>query len=368
MGDQIVGSRPNVDHLVVLLAMSHQTGRILRLDFCDFGLRIMDDRVLLLGNDKVIHTDGCTRRGGVGKTRVHQLVGENYRIFQADISITGIDQVRYFFLIERLVDHLEGKGRGQDFRQERTPYSGIHQVTFNRHRAILCDNVLFHSNFDPRLQFGLTRIIGPVHFLDIGKHTALALSVHLLTGHVVKPEHHVLGWNDDWLAAGRRQNVVGRHHQRPAFKLSFKGKRHVNGHLVAVEVRVVGRTYQRVQLNGLAFNKHRFERLNAETVQRRCAIQQHWMLANHLGKNVPHLGCLAFHHLLGGFYCRRKTARFQLSEDEWLEQFQGHLLWQAALMQPQRWSHHDHRTTRVVDPLPEQVLTETPLFPFDHVG
>jgi hypothetical protein len=49
----------------------------------------------------------------------------------------------------------------------------------------------------------------------------------------------------------------------------------------------------------------------------------------------------------------------QLAEDERLEQFQGHQLGQTALVQLEGWAHGDHRTTRVVDTLAQQVLAET---------
>jgi hypothetical protein len=42
----------------------------------------------------------------------------------------------------------------------------------------------------------------------------------------------------------------------------------VHGHLVAVEVRVERGTDERVELDGLALDELRFERLDAETVQR----------------------------------------------------------------------------------------------------
>ena len=37
-------------------------------------------------------------------------------------------------------------------------------------------------------------------------------------------------------------------------------------------------------------------------------------------------------------------------------------------MKLQRWSCHDHRTTRVIYTLTEQILTETTLLTFDHVS
>ena len=44
-------------------------------------------------------------------------------------------------------------------------------------------------------------------------------------------------------------------------------------HLIAVEVRVVRDAYQGMQLNGLALDQHRLERLDAESMQGRRAIE-----------------------------------------------------------------------------------------------
>ncbi len=37
-------------------------------------------------------------------------------------------------------------------------------------------------------------------------------------------------------------------------------------------------------------------------------------------------------------------------------------------MQPQRWANHDNGTARVINTLAQQVLAETSLLTFDHVG
>jgi hypothetical protein len=57
------------------------------------------------------------------------------------------------------------------------------------------------------------------------------------------------------------------------FQLRFDGERYVNGHLVAVEVSVKRCTDERVQLDRFAFDQHRLERLDAEAVQRRRAVE-----------------------------------------------------------------------------------------------
>jgi hypothetical protein len=69
-------------------------------------------------------------------------------------------------------------------------------------------------------------------------------------------------------------------------------KRYVHGHLVAVEVGVECRANQRMQLDGLALDQYRLERLNAEAMQGRSAVEQHRMFADHLFQDVPHFRVL----------------------------------------------------------------------------
>jgi hypothetical protein len=54
--------------------------------------------------------------------------------------------------------------------------------------------------------------------------------------------------------------------------------------------------------------------------------------------------------------------------DERLEQFERHLLRQAALVQLQFRTGHDDRTAGIVDALAEQVLAEPALLALEHVG
>ena len=128
-----------------------------------------------------------------------------------------------------------------------------------------------------------------MHFLYVCERHALAERIHAIAGHVVEAEYDVLRRHDDRLTGRWRQDVVRRHHERTRLELGFQRERHVHGHLVAVEVGVVRGTDQRVELDGLALDEGRLERLDAETMQGRCAVQQHRMLADDLGKDVPDL-------------------------------------------------------------------------------
>ena len=73
----------------------------------------------------------------------------------------------------------------------------------------------------------------------------------------------------------------------------------MDGHLVTVEVGVERRADERVQLDRLAFGEHRLERLDAEAVQRRRAVQEHRVLLDHFFEDVPDLGTLLLDQLLG---------------------------------------------------------------------
>src|ERR1700758_2987888 len=92
------------------------------------------------------------------------------------------------------------------------------------------------------------------------------------------------------------------------------------------------------------------------------------MLADHLVQDIPDLGPLLFDQLLGLLHGGGQALGVEPRVDERLEQLQRHLLRQAALMQAQLGTDHDHRTARIVDALAEQVLTEPALLALEHVG
>ncbi|SPU72294.1 Uncharacterised protein [Brucella suis] len=140
------------------------------------------------------------------------------------------------------------------------------------------------------------------------------------------------------------QDVVGRHHQHARFKLGFKRKRNVNSHLVAVEVGIERRADERMKLNGLAFDQGRFKRLDAETVQRRGTVQKNRMLADHFVKDIPDFRAFLFNQLLRLLDGGRIALGVKTRIDERLEQFERHLLRQAALVQLQFRAGHDDRT------------------------
>ena len=187
-------------------------------------------------------------------------------------------------------------------------------------------------------------------------------------GQVVQADDHVLRGQGHRTAVGRLQDVVRREHQHAGLGLSLDRQRQVHGHLVAVEVRVERGADERVQLDGLALDELRLERLDAEAVQRRRTVQQHWALADDLLEHVPHLRTRALHRALGGLDVLRVAEVDQALDDERLEQLQRHLLGQTTLVQLQLRADDDDRTARVVHALAEQVLAEPALLALEHVA
>ena len=142
----------------------------------------------------------------------------------------------------------------------------------------------------------------------------------------------------------------------------------MNRHLIPVEVGIKTLADERMKLDGIAFDEHRLEGLNAHAVQRRGPIQEHGVVADHLFEDVPHLSVLPLQHLFGALNRVGMAEFLKPPDDERLVEFQGDLLGQAALMQPQVRTDHDDRPGGVVDPLAEQVLAEPALLALDHVG
>ena len=139
-------------------------------------------------------------------------------------------------------------------------------------------------------------------------------------------------------------------------------------HLVAIKVRVERRTDERMQTDGAALDQHRLERLDAQAVQRRRAVEHDRVTLDDTGEHIPNLGLGALDHLLGGFDIGRRSVLHQLFHYKRLEQLKRHLFGQAALVNLQIRTDNDNRTAGVVDALAEQVLAEAALLALEHVG
>ena len=294
----VVGTRPDVDHFVIALTVGDQSRRILLLDLLYLGLRQIQNAGLLLGNHHVVDAERNARAGRVAKTHVHELVGENHSLLKANLPITGVDNAGDGLLVHGPVDQIERKPLGHDLGEQRASDSGLQGAAPLGIVTILSVQGFGNAHPDLGVQIHNLVLIGAVDFRDVTKEHAFTASIDALTGHVIQAKHHILGGHNDGIAVGRRQNVVGSHHQGASLQLSFQRQWDMHRHLVPVEVRVKRGTYQRVQLDGLALDQYWLKRLDTQAMQGRRPVQEHGMLADHLFQDVPDLRTLSFNQSL----------------------------------------------------------------------
>src|SRR6266404_8161235 len=106
----------------------------------------------------------------------------------------------------------------------------------------------------------------------------------------------------------------------------------MDGHLVAVEVRVVSRADERVDADGFAFDQLGFKRLDRQSMQSRRAIEQHRMTLSDFVENVPNFRRLALNHFFRAAHGVDITEILETTNNEWLEQNERHFLRQTALV------------------------------------
>ena len=139
-------------------------------------------------------------------------------------------------------------------------------------------------------------------------------------------------------------------------------------HLVAVKVGVKRRTDQGVNLNRFALDQHRLKGLNPQAVQSGGAVKQHRMVFHNIFQDLKYHCITLVDEAFGALHRLDNLTVLQLADDKRLEQFNRHLLGQAALIEPQLGPHHHHRTAGIVNALAQQVQAETALLAAEHIG
>ncbi len=145
---------------------------------------------------------------------------------------------------------------------------------------------------DGRLVLHEVHVERRLHLVEVAEDLCVAVLAldRRLEREPVGAEDHVLARRHDRLAIGRLQDVARREHQVLRLGLRGRGQRHVHGHLVAVEVGAEGLADERVDLDRVAFDELRHERLDAQAVQRGRAVEEDRVILDDLFQDVPHLG------------------------------------------------------------------------------
>ena len=88
-------------------------------------------------------------------------------------------------------------------------------------------------------------------------------------------------------------------HQHLCLKYGSISERQVNSHLVTVEVGVECGTYERVQLDGLSFDKFRLEGLDAQSVKSGGTVKHYRVSLENVLEDIPYHRVLAINNFLG---------------------------------------------------------------------
>ena len=228
--------------------------------------------------------------------------------------------------------------------------------------------LLGHADFDSRMESDGAVVVSHGGLIDISEHLALAGLTGLFKGEVIGAEDHVLRGNGDRASVGGLEEVVGGEHKEARLSLSLRRKRNVNCHLVAVEVGVECGTNEGMKLDSSALDKDGLESLDTESVKRGSAVKEHGVILDNHFESIPDNGILTLDHLSCGLDVVRLAGLDKSLHNEGLEQLKSHLGRQTALIDLQLGTDDDNRTSGIVNTLTEQVLSETSLLTFKHIG
>ena len=119
-GDLVGAARPDVDHLVVLLALGDQAILILLLVLLDLVLRLGHQNPLGIGDDQIVLAKGNPGLAGLRKAKRHQPVAEDNCLLLAGVAIDLVDDVADLLLGQQGVDQVKADRRiaRQDLGQQ----------------------------------------------------------------------------------------------------------------------------------------------------------------------------------------------------------------------------------------------------------
>ncbi len=365
-GDLFAGVGPGVQHLVVAFLFGDHAAVVQLFELENLLFRLGDVLGFGIGRDQVVGGEGQAAERALGEADLVEIV-QQVDGGLASQPLVAVGDHRGQFAGPHgdiVIVHPPGQGHVEQdaadggFDQAAGPGVFILGLQFSARRQF---------DLDPGMEFDLAQGVGQIGFFHRGENHPLAAAAGQFERHVVAAHDDILRGAHDGLAVGRAEDVVGGHHQGMGFDLGLDRQRQMDGHLVAVEVGIEALADQRVQVDGVALDQHRFEGLDAHAVQGGGPVEQHGVVLDHGFQDVPDLLVLAFQHLLGAFDGIGVAEFLELADDERLVKFQGDLLGQTALVQFQLGTDHDHAAGGVIHAFAQQVLAEAALLALDHV-
>src|SRR5467141_3791107 len=180
--DELGGVRPDVDDLVVALAVGDDAILVLLLDLVHLLARLGDVALLRRRDVHVVDADRQPGQRRVPEAEVLQLVEELDGRLVAEHVHAAADQRGDLLLLQLLVH--EAQGLGDHLVEQRAAHRRLEELAVP-------------AQADPRLEIDVLVVVGDPHFLGVGEQAALAAHRTLrraepLLGQVVDAEDHVL--------------------------------------------------------------------------------------------------------------------------------------------------------------------------------
>ena len=361
---------PDLDELLATLGVGREALVELVLNLRGLLLVAGDDRGLGRRGHNVRKRDGHTGAGGPVEAGVLDAVERGRDIHLGVALGEVVDDRRDAALVGDILD--VGVVLRKRLVEERATEGRLQQVGASLNEALGCLAVgeveVLETDAHLGVEIQSVLVEGKDRLGHRRERPALAGRTLLERRQVVQTDDHVLRGQGHRATVGRLEDVVRREHEHAGLGLSLDRQRQVHGHLVTVEVGVERRADERVQLDRLALDELRLEGLDAETVKRGRAVEQHGTLADDLLEHVPDLRTRPLHHALGALDVLRVAQVDEALDHERLEQLERHLLGQTALVQLELRADDDDRAARVVHALAEQVLAEPALLALEHVA
>ena len=275
-GDVVGGFAPEADDLAVAFVFGDETAAEEFFDLVDILIGLFHDGLFGGGYFDILETDGDTGLGGGGVAHGFDAVQQLGSVSDAHDADAAIDDIAQHLFGDGAVIVSHFFGDGDVIVEFQTAHGGFEAAGHTVFPVFEFHPFLFHHliipfrgfhDFDEGVKIHIAVFVGHVGFVIGAEDFAFALGPFLHGGEVIGTENHILSGDGNGMAVFGVQNIIGRDHQQSRFGLSFGGERNVNRHLVAVEVGVVSRTYQRMEFQGATFDKDRFKGLNPQTVQ-----------------------------------------------------------------------------------------------------
>ncbi len=359
---------PDGDELLAALLLRDRAALVELVDLLGATVVAFEDVGLLRRGLDVLDRDGDAGAGAPVETEILEPVegldSDVRRVALGEV----VDDLADALLADVLVDVREV--RRQHLVEERAAEGGLHDdgaVGADLVSQRIRNDDVVHAQLDACANVEIACVVGHDRLRDRGERAAFTDGAFTLHGQPVGADDHLVRRDGHGATVSRLEDVVRRQHQDTGLGLSLGGQRQVDCHLVTVEVGVERGTDERVQLDGLALDELRLERLDAEAVQRWCTVQQHGVFGDDLVEDVPHDRTLTLDHALGGLDVLRVMQIIETLHDERLEQLERHGLRQTTLVQLQLRADDDDRAAGVVHALAEEVLTEAALLALEHV-